>query len=200
MKYYTVDTIFKNPWNQVMAAVWQRYPNPYSRHVLSEDVIHRRVEGPLLFTKRLLIKTNPFPKWGQRFVHVRHVVIMEESILDRDGRILVTYTRNVGYASTVSAVEKCIYESSSSEKDGEVTHLKREAWIDSQVRGFSTVLQRFGIERYKLNAHNASKGLNYTLGILFPPSHTKSIDSSSHHSVSDLRARKLECSSTKAPL
>jgi len=197
MKYYTVDTVFKNPWDQVMAAIWQRYPNPYSRHVLSEDVIHRHVQGSLLFTKRLLIKTNPIPKWGQRFVHMRHVVIVEESILDRDGRILVTYTRNVGYASTISAVEKCIYEPSF-EKEGEATHLKREAWIDSQVRGFSTVFTRFGIERYKLNASNASKGLNYALAHLFPTSPAKSTGSS--HSVADLRSRKLECNSAKASL
>lgn len=201
MKYYTVDNLIKNPWDQVMAAVWQRYPNPYSRHVLSEDTIQRRVEGPLLFTKRLLIKTNPIPKWGQRFVHVRQVVIVEESVLDRDSKKLITYTRNVGMATTISAVEKCVYEPSISEKDDNVTLLKREAWIDSQLRGFSAVLERFGIERYRLNAYNALKGLNYVLEHLFPSPPPKfAVSQSNSNTKCDAIPRQMESSHAKVSI
>jgi len=151
-----------------MVAVWQRYPNPFSRHVLSEDAIFRRVEGPFLYTKRLLLKTNPLPKWGQIFVHARHVAIVEESVLDRDSQVLVTYTRNVGYLSTMNVVEKCTYKRDWSVKDGETTNLKREAWIDGHIRGVGAVLERFGVERYKHNANQAYKGLSYAVTRLFP--------------------------------
>jgi len=192
MKYHSSESTFKNSWEQTIVAVWQRYPNPFSRHVLSEDILERKIikdknesesSRPRLFTKRLLIKTNPLPKWGQRFVNMRQVAVIEESILDRDRNLFITYTRNIGYTSTMNVIEKCIYTPSRSTTpvDDEnstkpatttssgTTLLKREAWINSQLRGFSTVLQRFGIERYKHNANMATKGLNYALAHLFPP-------------------------------
>jgi len=207
MKYHSSETFFKNPWEQTMAAIWQRYPNPFSRHVLSEDIIERRVVGSRLFTKRLLMKTNPLPKWGQRLVHARHVAIVEESMLDRDQRILVTYTRNIGLTTTMNAVEKCIYVSAPDDESATSTKsvstlLKREAWISSQLRGFASVIQRFGVERYKHNAMNAAKGLNYALTRLFPPhSHgptTKSKLMHSANAVTDLIAQKVEHATAKA--
>ena len=33
--------IFRFNWNQVTSAFWTRYPNPFSRHVLSEDIVSR---------------------------------------------------------------------------------------------------------------------------------------------------------------
>ena len=31
-------------WDQVAQALWKRYPNPYSKHVLSEDLVSRYVQ------------------------------------------------------------------------------------------------------------------------------------------------------------
>jgi len=199
MKYYAApDACVKNPWDQTMAAVWQRYPNPFSKHVLSEDTLERRVVGGRLFTKRLFVKTNPLPKWGQRFVSIRQVATIEESILDRDQKILVTYTRNIGYTSTMNVVEKCVFTPSLDS----TTLLKREAWISSQVRGFASLLQRFAVERYKHNANNATKGFAYALIRLFPPhpsvSHPKSKLATSAHAVTDLVVHQIETATAKA--
>lgn len=215
MKYYATDTTIKNSWDQTIAAVWQRYPNPFSKHVLSEDTLERRVQGAKLFTKRLLIKTNPLPKWGQRFVSLRQVAVVEESILDRDQRLFVTYTRNIGYTSTMNVVEKCIYapfsssfdDSSASTSKIPSTIVKREAWISSQMRGFASVLQRFGVERYKHNAHNAIKGLNFALARLFPlhspTTHAKSgtgskLTAATAYAVTDMVVHKIENATAKA--
>ena len=46
--------------------MFQRYPNPWSKHVLTEDVISRKVEGPILKTVRLISKTNKLPKLAQK--------------------------------------------------------------------------------------------------------------------------------------
>lgn len=53
-------------WDQVGNSIFQRYPNPWSKHVLTEDVISRRVEGPILKTVRLISKTNKLPKIAQK--------------------------------------------------------------------------------------------------------------------------------------
>lgn len=68
-----------------------------SNHVLSEDTVFREIRGSKLFTKRLLTKTNRVPKWGERFVNSCTVKIVEESIIDPKEKVLITYTRNIGY-------------------------------------------------------------------------------------------------------
>jgi hypothetical protein len=75
-----------------------------SNHVLSEDTIFREIRGNKLFTKRLLTKTNRVPKWGERFVNARTVKIVEESITDPNEKVLITYTRNIGYVRVMVTV------------------------------------------------------------------------------------------------
>ena len=41
------------PAAQVAQAIFQRYPNPFARHVLSEDTTHRELIGPsTLYSRR----------------------------------------------------------------------------------------------------------------------------------------------------
>jgi len=75
-----------------------------SNHVLSEDTVFREIRGSKLFTKRLLTKTNRLPKWGERFVNARTVKIVEESIIDPKEKVLITYTRNIGYVKVMVSV------------------------------------------------------------------------------------------------
>jgi len=67
-------------------------------------VLHREVIEKKLHSIRLFTKTNKLPKWGERFIHSKDVKIVEESILDPTKKTLVTYTRNVGYASVMVRV------------------------------------------------------------------------------------------------
>ena len=55
-------------WDRVTAAFFQRYPNDYSKHVLTADVLDRHIdtETGQLHTTRLLTKTNRKPKWMDR--------------------------------------------------------------------------------------------------------------------------------------
>ena len=41
--------------SKVAEAIFQRYPNPFARHVLSEDTVHRELlSGGTLYTRRLV--------------------------------------------------------------------------------------------------------------------------------------------------
>lgn len=35
---------YEHPWHQVTSAIFQKYPNPFASHVLTSDVIERRVD------------------------------------------------------------------------------------------------------------------------------------------------------------
>jgi len=166
MKFYTGNSQIKYSWDQVVTGFWQRYPNPYSSHVLTEDTVSQISRGSQLFSKKLLTKTNSLPRWGERFVPgPRYVCVLEESVVDPKSKTLTTYTRNIGYTSIMMVEEKCIYRPSTENTDWTECH--REAWISSSLYGFSYALQTFGYERFKKNASRSLKGFNFILTRLF---------------------------------
>ncbi|KAJ3650305.1 hypothetical protein Zmor_022001 [Zophobas morio] len=165
-RFYEHTTIFNYTWDQVAQGFWKRYPNPNSKHVLSEDTVCRNVRSGRLFSTRLLSKTNPIPKWAERFITSKHVHIIEESIVDPVNKVLITYTRNLGYTKVMSVTEKVVYRQSD-EQPGKTVAV-RSAWIDSQIRGFSRAICAFGYERFKKNCNKMVGGFNYVLANMFP--------------------------------
>lgn len=188
MKYYSCLSVFKHQWDQVASAVWQKYPNPYSKHVMSEDVIQRGVmaDGKRLYSQRLLTKTNRMPKWGNMvFGANAHLVsVMEESIVDPMKKTLTTYTRNLGYTTFMVVEEKCIYQQS--KENSSWTELERQVWVDSSVLGFARAIQKFGLERYKSNCVKSSKGIQYILNRMFIPDHVDQTNSDIPQKVEQL--------------
>ncbi|XP_032806132.1 PRELI domain-containing protein 1, mitochondrial isoform X1 [Petromyzon marinus] len=166
VKYYACLGILKSSWDHVFAAFWQRYPNPYSKHVLTEDVLWREVtEDKKLLTRRLLSKTNRLPKWAERLLpsHVapRHVYILEDSVMDAANQRLITFTRNVNHTRLMVVKERCEYTIDPEQRGW--TQIKRQAWICSSVYGFSRPIQEFGVARFKSNVSKAMKGFEYIL-------------------------------------
>ncbi|XP_014090838.1 protein preli-like [Bactrocera oleae] len=160
----TTETVFDYSWKQVVQAYWNRYPNPSSTHVLTEDTIKREVRDGKLYSRRLLSKTNPVPKWGQRFYNNAPVRIVEDSVLDPKKKTLVTFTRNIGFKKIMKVDEIVEY---SEQKDGRTLAVRR-AYISSQVFGVSRAIRAFGIERFKSNCNKAASGFNYVLRNMFP--------------------------------
>ncbi|XP_044761244.1 protein preli-like [Coccinella septempunctata] len=169
VKFFQQTTTFNYSWDQVAQGFWRRYPNPNSKHVLTEDTVERRItpDGQLV-TKRLLSKTNSIPKWAERFVQKALVNIIEESIVDPKTKTLTTYTRNLGYTKVLSVTEKVVYKESS-ENPGK-TMVLRTAVFDSQVSGFSRAICAFGYERFKKNCSKMVSGFEYVLAGMFPNS------------------------------
>jgi len=165
-KYYESSSTFPFSWDQLACAYWKRYPNPESSHVLSEDTLKRELCGGILFSRRIMTKTNRVPKWGERFVKTPVVAIVEESRVDPKSKKLTTYTRNIGMSRIMSVTEKVIY-TPDPDHPGQ-TVAKRMAWIDSQVYGFRRPLEAFGLERFKNNATRAASGFTHVLSILYP--------------------------------
>ncbi|XP_029707043.1 PRELI domain-containing protein 1, mitochondrial-like, partial [Takifugu rubripes] len=158
----------RSRWEHVVSAFWQRYPNPYSTHVLTEDVVYREVTADhRLLSRRLLMKTNRLPRWAEHFFPSgmsRSVFIVEDSVVDPVNRTLTTYTWNLNHTTLMSVEERCIFEDSTEEPA--TTQLRREAWISSSVYGFSRPIQEFGLARFKSNQVKAMKGLEYALSNL----------------------------------
>ncbi|KAK5618332.1 hypothetical protein CRENBAI_019403 [Crenichthys baileyi] len=155
----------KSPWDQVLAAFWQRYPNPYSTHVLTEDVLYREVTpSNHLLSRKLLTKTNRLPGWAERIfpAHMaRAVYVLEDSIVDLEANTLITKTWNLNHDTLMTVVEHCMFEQDCSRPTW--TKLRREAWISSSVYGLARPIQEFGLARFKSNQAKAMRGLEYAL-------------------------------------
>lgn len=165
VKYFLGINVLKSSWDQVIAAFWQRYPNPYSKHVLSEDILYREVTSDnKLLTRKLLSKTNRLPRWAERFfpANVTHAVyVVEDSIVDPTNKTLTTFTWNINHATVMSVEERCTY--CENPENGGWTDITREAWISSKVLGFTRPIQEFGLARFRSNVTKAIKGFEYIL-------------------------------------
>ena len=141
-KYYSETHSHPFSWQQVAEAIFQRYPNPFSTHVLSEDTMHRAVIGNVLYTRRFLTKTNKLPSWGEKYLarFKKMVPLVEESTVDREKKIITTYTRNVGLSMFMTAVEKVSYREHPN--DPNVTIAVKEAWFESGLYGLRLVTTR----------------------------------------------------------
>ncbi|XP_051515263.1 PRELI domain containing 1b isoform X3 [Myxocyprinus asiaticus] len=167
-KYFFSETDIESAWELVSTAFWQRYPNPYSTHVLTEDVVFREVTSDnCLVSRRLLTKTNRLPRWAERIFPgslTRSVYIIEDSVVDLSNRSLTTLTWNINHAKFMRVVERCVFHG---ERESPVrTQLTREAWISSGVFGLSRPIQEFGLARFRSNQVKSMKGLEYALSNL----------------------------------
>nr|XP_020477864.1 PRELI domain-containing protein 1, mitochondrial-like isoform X2 [Monopterus albus]XP_020477865.1 PRELI domain-containing protein 1, mitochondrial-like isoform X2 [Monopterus albus]XP_020477866.1 PRELI domain-containing protein 1, mitochondrial-like isoform X2 [Monopterus albus] len=184
-RYFHSEIDIKSPWHQVLAAFWRRYPNPYSTHVLTEDVLYREVTpSNHLLSRRLLTKTNRLPGWAEH-VFPRHmaraVYVLEDSIVDPHAHTLITKTWNLNHNKLMTVVERCLFEEDRSRPSW--TKLSREAWISSAIYGLARPIQEFGLSRFKTNQAKAMKGLEYTLSKIQTetPPHLLGDESSEKH-------------------
>jgi hypothetical protein len=163
-KYYNTEHIHPFSYDQVAHAIFQRYPNPFASHVLSEDTVYREViNGTTLYSRRFLTKTNKIPKWGERWLSGfrRSVPLLEESYVDNEQKTITIYTRNVGYSNFMTAIEKVVYSACPSNPNQTVAY--KQAWVESNFYGLRSAIKNFGIERFKNNCEKATEGFNHVL-------------------------------------
>ncbi len=161
-KYWTTTHHHDYPWQTVAAMYWQRYPNPYSKHVFSEDFVERKLlDDGRLYTKRVLTKTNRMPKWGRHLLSVHSVPMIEEAVCDPKAMTLTTYTRNITFRYLMSVTERVTFSPDLENEDA--TLANKEVWINSEVFGLHAAIRSFGIDRFKRNALRATKGFDWVL-------------------------------------
>jgi len=169
MRFETVVDSLNFAWDQVVVAFWARYPNPFTTHVLTEDVLRRelRPDGSL-YTCRLLMKTNSIPKWGQSLMPASRVPIIEESIVDPNKKTLTTYCRNITHKSLMETTEKVVYTSRNDENGTPFTHCHKMFWVSSQwYAPTGGWIERFGIQRWVKNVVKTRQGLEHVLGQIY---------------------------------
>ncbi|KAH9487916.1 PRELI domain-containing protein 1, mitochondrial [Bulinus truncatus] len=198
VKFVATTSLFKYTWEQVAIGLWQRYPNPNSKHVLTEDVISRHIDGNRIISRRMLTKTNKIPKWGERLVgQNKHVLIVEESVVDASDKSVTTYTRNLGLQKIMSIEEKCVYKVSP--ENPLWTTCERTAFVSSNVFGVAGALEAFGAKRFQNNARKATQGFDFVLTSLFKADHLKDHPLLVSNKIKETARKAAEIAKSKAP-
>lgn len=94
-----------------------RYPNPYSSHVLSCDVVSRTLSpSGTLLTTRLILKSGSVPRWApQGIISRAESWVIEESEVDPNGRIMRCITKNLDHVKVMRVEERIVL---SQQQDG----------------------------------------------------------------------------------
>ncbi|CAF1656628.1 unnamed protein product [Adineta ricciae] len=172
VKTFVTQWLYTFPWDQVVSGFWQKFPNPYTGHVLSEDTYYRTLtKDQILISKRLLAKTNKLPRWGERIFSRGSAstigFIVEESICDLKAKIFSTSTININLKSLMTVEEKCVYRPDKTDESR--TICEKTVTAQGELFGFKTTLETFAIQRYKKNQELASLGLEFILHKLYLP-------------------------------
>ncbi|KAI5285809.1 hypothetical protein KEM54_000269 [Ascosphaera aggregata] len=116
MKFFENNFFYDYSFPAVSLAYFLRYPNPYSRHVLTTDVIDRYVDPKTgrLHTMRLHLKKSKVPKAMLKLLPSGvagregsgQSYILETSVVDIKEGWMTTESRNMEFTGILSVVEK----------------------------------------------------------------------------------------------
>jgi hypothetical protein len=165
MRFQTVCDTLGFGWDEVVTAFWARYPNPYTRHVLTEDVLKRELrEDGTLYTCRLLMKTDSLPSWARNLMPARSVPIIEESIVDPQNKTFTTYCRNVTYKNIMETTEKVVYTNGVDLDGKSITNCDKKCWISSPWF-FPTrnLIEKISAQRWVKYMAKSRNGFNHVL-------------------------------------
>ncbi|THC98376.1 hypothetical protein EYZ11_002157 [Aspergillus tanneri] len=119
MKFFENVFTYDYSFPAVSLAYFLRYPNPYSRHVLTTDVIDRHVdpETQRLHTTRLHLKKSKIPSGILKLLpkgmggsdHSGQSYILENTVVDIKEGWMETESRNMEWTGILSVVEKQVY-------------------------------------------------------------------------------------------
>lgn len=120
MKFFENTSTYDYSFPAVSLAYFLRYPNPYSKHVLTSDVIDRYVDPDTqrLHTTRLHLKKSKIPSTLLRLLpkgiggsdNSGQSYILETTVVDAKEGWMKTESRNMEWTGILSVVEKQLYE------------------------------------------------------------------------------------------
>lgn len=120
MKFFENNFTYDYSFPAVSLAYFLRYPNPYSRHVLTTDVVDRYIdpETQRLHTVRLHLKKSKVPSGILKLIpkgmsgsdNSGQSYILETTVVDPREGWMETESRNMEWTGILSVVEKQRYQ------------------------------------------------------------------------------------------
>jgi 4-amino-4-deoxychorismate lyase len=121
VKFHTSSHTYEHPLATVSLAYFLRYPNPFSPHVLSTDVLERSFDPTTgqVATTRLVLKRSRMPKailalLPRGFLRANaqgegQTFVLERSVVDARGGWMRTESRNLELRTVLDVIERQTY-------------------------------------------------------------------------------------------
>lgn len=162
VKFEKKSTVLDRPWDQMVEAVIQKYPNPHNKSARVNDILERWVDGEnrihcgrysgSKFPVPSIISTTFYQFTGIRFPEL--AFSYEYSVLDKNSRSLKQFARNITMGSFLNFVEIIEYSAT-----GDGKCLMKQDW-SCQTRISSWVDGWFESQFLGICRNNASDGIN----------------------------------------
>jgi hypothetical protein len=162
VKFFKQTTNLRHCWEQLTLAIWSKYPNPHSSHVVTSDVVDRYVDPRTgyLYTTRLFLKRGNIPKWGRKLVSNNEAYVIEHSIVKPSQNSMDISTKNLSHAKLLLIEENQKFV----KKDNENTTLVTKARVTSNIWGpLCSKIESFGLNKMKEGTKNSCNGLLYVV-------------------------------------
>ncbi|WFD04019.1 aminodeoxychorismate lyase [Malassezia obtusa] len=177
---------FPFSWPACVHAFFLRYPNPQASHVLTVDVLDRRIdqrppkapsEPPsfVLCTTRLLLKRGSLPSWAPKnIIKNTEAWVLEESEVDLSApsdddstpRVMSIWTRNLDHTTVLAVTEGIRFTENRKDVPPKAPTL---CSTDADVRSdlsFSLLrrrIEKFGLKSYLSHMDTSRKGLFWSI-------------------------------------
>ncbi|KAI5957862.1 hypothetical protein KGF57_003129 [Candida theae] len=167
--YFENKHRFNFDFETASLAFINRYPNPYSQHVLSVDTLESYVDKQgRLCTTRVIVKTGKLPKFIKPFLGVTNLNswIIEKSIINPRTNTLLSYTSNIDHRKFIRVEEYLMYHSENEESGGVVgvgTIVDSKVKFSSNLFGLKSKIEEWSHKRFMKNIQNTREGLNFVM-------------------------------------
>ncbi len=159
MKLWESSHSFKHPWNTITLSNWNKYPNPISTHVISCDVISRKIENGVLITERLLSCKQGVPSilksLGLGFEEIAY--FHEISSLNFETQEYRAQTVNLTMRSLLNVDETCILKPDPSCPKS--TIFTQQALVTANLAAVGRIIEEVAVSRFKANATKGKEAL-----------------------------------------
>ncbi|OAF72060.1 PRELI domain-containing protein 1, mitochondrial [Intoshia linei] len=178
MKEEKYKSVLNYNWSYVISNFWKRYPNnPFSKHVLSEDIISTKIDSDgRLHTRRILSKTNKLPTPIQSILRIKNTgFVIEDVVVDKNSKALTSTTYNIDCTKLMTVKEIIKYTPLENAKTNELskkikntvektqTLLNYTVQFDCPFYFTSSYIIMLAKKRYKNNMEKAINGWNHIL-------------------------------------
>lgn len=162
MKIWSSEHVFDHPWENVVKAALQKYPNPLNPGVIGVDVVERCVDpNGVLKSHRLMATKWQVPSYITKLLGGNKICYASEhSQIDLKKQELTLQTRNLTFNNVVHIDEKLTY---SILEDTKKTLLKQETQIIIKNVPLIDYMENLMVTKINSNAQMGRKAIEFII-------------------------------------
>lgn len=154
---------FDHDFATATTAYYNRYPNPYTKHVQSMDMLDCHVDSHgCLWTTRMMKKTGRLPKFIKPLLgNSLSSWVIEKSVINPETQTMWSYTANLDHRRFIKVEEYVKYRVV--DGDNDKTTVKSKVIFSSNLFGLKQRVEQWSHNKFTQNIKNSRAGMMYVM-------------------------------------